>query len=174
MCRQSKRRAQRDLSAIGRPRHVVESAPVRSDFDGNWVFRKVHEATGELSDQPGFRAAIAEYPGGGMDAIKGAYCAYSPILLLIAGNDEEVSPERCEKFAKRAKDDGNKSRSSSAPAPPTTSTTLRRASRRFRETTQPHKTRCARRRHSSRLTFSSYETAILLRLILSRIRLPLT
>jgi carboxymethylenebutenolidase len=57
--------------------------------------------------EPGFRAAIAEYPGCGMDAIKGAYHAYAPILLMIAGGDEEVSPERCEKFAQRAKAHGN-------------------------------------------------------------------
>jgi carboxymethylenebutenolidase len=57
--------------------------------------------------EPGFRAAIAEYPGCGMDAIKGAYHAYAPMLLMIAGGDEEVSPERCEKFAQRAKADGN-------------------------------------------------------------------
>ena len=59
------------------------------------------------SGEPGFRAAIAEYPGCGMDAIKGAYRAYAPLLLMIAGDDEEVSPERCEKFAQRAKADGN-------------------------------------------------------------------
>jgi len=59
------------------------------------------------ADQPGFRAAVAEYPGCGMDAIKGAYRAYAPILLMIAGADDEVSPERCEKFADRAKADGN-------------------------------------------------------------------
>ena len=59
------------------------------------------------SGEPGFRAAIAEYPGCGMDAIKGAYRAYAPILLMIAGDDEEVSPKRCEEFAKRAKSDGN-------------------------------------------------------------------
>ena len=59
------------------------------------------------SDQAGFRAAIAEYPGCGMDAIKGAYHAYAPMLLMIAGDDQEVSPERCEKFAQRAKADGN-------------------------------------------------------------------
>ena len=55
----------------------------------------------------GFRAAIAEYPGCGMDAIKGAYHAYAPMLLMIAGDDEEVSPKRCEEFAKRARADGN-------------------------------------------------------------------
>jgi len=57
--------------------------------------------------EPGFRAAIAEYPGCGMDAIKGAYRAYAPMLLMVAGDDEEVSPKRCEEFAKRARADGN-------------------------------------------------------------------
>ena len=59
------------------------------------------------ANEPGFRAAIAEYPGRGMDAVKGAYHAYAPMLLMIAGDDEEVSPKRCEEFAKRARADGN-------------------------------------------------------------------
>ena len=57
--------------------------------------------------QPGFRAAIAEYPGCGMDAIKGIYHAYAPILMMLAGDDEEVSPQRCEEFAKKARNDGD-------------------------------------------------------------------
>ena len=56
----------------------------------------------------GFRAAIAEYPGCGMDAVKGNYRSYAPILLMIADADEEVSPKRCEDFAKRAKAAGSK------------------------------------------------------------------
>ena len=56
----------------------------------------------------GFRAAIAEYPGCGMDAVKGSYRSYAPILLMIAAEDEEVSPKRCEDFAKRAKAAGSK------------------------------------------------------------------
>jgi len=52
--------------------------------------------------ETGFRAAIAEYPGCGMDAVKGSYHSYSPLLLMIAGADEEVSPKRCGEFAKRA------------------------------------------------------------------------
>lgn len=55
----------------------------------------------------GFRAALAEYPGCGMDAIKGKYRAYAPILLMIAEADEEVSPARCQEFAKRARAAGN-------------------------------------------------------------------
>jgi carboxymethylenebutenolidase len=55
----------------------------------------------------GFRAALAEYPGCGMDAVKGEYRSYAPILLLIAADDEEVNPQTCEKFAKRAKDAGS-------------------------------------------------------------------
>jgi dienelactone hydrolase len=50
----------------------------------------------------GFRAALAEYPGCSMDAVKGEYHAYAPILLLLAAEDEEVNPKICEQFAKRA------------------------------------------------------------------------
>jgi dienelactone hydrolase len=49
----------------------------------------------------GFRAALAEYPGCGMDAVKGTYHAYAPLLMMIASADEEVSPKICGAFAKR-------------------------------------------------------------------------
>jgi carboxymethylenebutenolidase len=57
--------------------------------------------------ESGFRAALAEYPGCSMDAIKGQYHSYAPILLLLAAEDEEVNPKTCEQFAKRAKDAGS-------------------------------------------------------------------
>ena len=57
--------------------------------------------------QTGFRAALAEYPGCGMDATKGQYHAYAPLLMMIASADEEVSPARCEEFAKRARSAGS-------------------------------------------------------------------
>jgi carboxymethylenebutenolidase len=57
--------------------------------------------------QTGFRAAIAEYPGCGMDAVKGPYHSYAPMLLMIASADEEVSPKLCESFARRAKEGGS-------------------------------------------------------------------
>jgi carboxymethylenebutenolidase len=56
--------------------------------------------------ETGFRAGLALYPGCGMDAVKGEYRPYAPLTLLIAGSDEEVSPQICEKFAKRAKENG--------------------------------------------------------------------
>jgi dienelactone hydrolase len=55
----------------------------------------------------GFRAALAEYPGCGMDAIKGKYHSYAPMLMMIASADEEVSPKRCEEFGKKARADGS-------------------------------------------------------------------
>jgi carboxymethylenebutenolidase len=54
----------------------------------------------------GFCAGLALYPGCGMDAVKGEYRPYAPLTMLIAGSDEEVSPQICEKFAKRAKENG--------------------------------------------------------------------
>lgn len=59
-------------------------------------------APGKL--EPGFQAALAEYPGCGMSAVKGRYRSYAPILMLLAAEDEEVNPAVCEKFAQRAKD----------------------------------------------------------------------
>jgi carboxymethylenebutenolidase len=42
-----------------------------------------------------------------MDAIKGRYHSYAPLLMMIAAADEEVSPQVCEAFARRAKASGN-------------------------------------------------------------------
>jgi carboxymethylenebutenolidase len=57
--------------------------------------------------ETGFRAAVAEYPGCGMDAIKGRYHSYAPLLLMIAAADEEVSPQLCEAFASRGRESGS-------------------------------------------------------------------
>jgi carboxymethylenebutenolidase len=64
-------------------------------------------APGQPSSESGFRAAVAEYPGCGMEAIQGPYRTYAPLLMMIAGADEEVSPQRCEAFAKQARQNGN-------------------------------------------------------------------
>jgi dienelactone hydrolase len=62
-------------------------------------------APGKL--ESGFRAGLAEYPGCGMDALKGTYRTYAPVLMLIASDDEEVNPQTCEEFAKRARAAGS-------------------------------------------------------------------
>jgi dienelactone hydrolase len=54
----------------------------------------------------GFRVALAEYPGCGMEVIKGEYRNYAPLLMELASADEEVSPKICEEFAARAKKSG--------------------------------------------------------------------
>lgn len=58
------------------------------------------------SPETGFRAALALYPGCRMEAVRGDYRPYAPLTMLIAGSDEEVSPEACETFAKKAKEGG--------------------------------------------------------------------
>jgi carboxymethylenebutenolidase len=55
--------------------------------------------------QSGFRVALAEYPGCGMDAIQGSYLPYAKLLMTVGTADEEVSPQRCEQFAARVKRD---------------------------------------------------------------------
>ena len=62
-------------------------------------------APGKL--ESGFAAALAEYPGCGMDATKGEYRSYAPMLILLAEDDEEVNPKICQKFAERAKAEGD-------------------------------------------------------------------
>ena len=108
----------RPLDAYGALMYLRKQSNVRKDHIGvqGWsnggmtVLATMSDQSPGLplpSGELGFRAAIAEYPGCGMDAIKGAYHAYAPMLLMIAGDDEEVSPKRCEEFAKRARADGN-------------------------------------------------------------------
>ena len=63
------------------------------------------QAPGKLPN--GFVAALAEYPGCSMDAVKGEYHAYAPILMLLAADDEEVNPRICEQFATRARAAGS-------------------------------------------------------------------
>jgi carboxymethylenebutenolidase len=58
------------------------------------------------SRDTGFRAALAEYPGCGMDAVKGNYRNYAPLLIMVASADEEVSPKICEAFAAKARGSG--------------------------------------------------------------------
>jgi len=60
------------------------------------------------SRENGFRAALAEYPGCGMEAIKDDYRNYAPLLMMVASDDEEVSPKICEKFAEKARSAGNR------------------------------------------------------------------
>jgi carboxymethylenebutenolidase len=56
--------------------------------------------------ESGFRVALAEYPGCGMDAVKEDYKPYARLLLMVGTADEEVSPKVCETFVKRAKQGG--------------------------------------------------------------------
>jgi carboxymethylenebutenolidase len=107
----------RPLDAYGALKYLSHLPGIRKDRIGvqGWSNGGM-TVLATMSDQaPGlprdgelrFRAAVAEYPGCGMDAIKGAYRNYAPMLMMIAGADEEVSPQRCEEFAKKARADGN-------------------------------------------------------------------
>jgi len=51
----------------------------------------------------GFRAALALYPGCGMDALKRRYVPYAPVLMLLASADDEVSPQTCQRLAGRVR-----------------------------------------------------------------------
>ncbi len=50
----------------------------------------------------GFRAAVALYPGCGMEHVKDRWVRYAPVLMLIAADDDEVSPARCQELAARS------------------------------------------------------------------------
>jgi dienelactone hydrolase len=50
-----------------------------------------------LKADAGFRAALAFYPGCGLNGVfAGGYTAYAPVQILIGTADEEVSPQRCD------------------------------------------------------------------------------
>jgi carboxymethylenebutenolidase len=108
----------RPLDAYGALRYLRERRDVIADRIGvqGWsnggmtvLVTMSDRAPGISQPTPdtGFRAAIAEYPGCGMDAVKGAYHSYAPILMMLASADAEVSPQRCEAFAKRARAAGS-------------------------------------------------------------------
>jgi carboxymethylenebutenolidase len=55
----------------------------------------------------GFRAALAFYPGRGMEAIKSKYTPYAPLHLFVGMADEEVSPKRCQRWEGEVKSRSN-------------------------------------------------------------------
>jgi dienelactone hydrolase len=54
----------------------------------------------------GFRAALAFYPGCGMEAIQGSYKPYATIEMFVGTADAEVSPTRCITWEKRVQSAG--------------------------------------------------------------------
>jgi dienelactone hydrolase len=54
----------------------------------------------------GFRAALALYPGCGMERVRDRYVPYAPVLMLLASADAEVSPATCHAFAARTRSAG--------------------------------------------------------------------
>ena len=48
----------------------------------------------------GFRAAVAQYPGCGVQERQGDYVPQAPLLLLLAEDDDEVSPVICNRLAR--------------------------------------------------------------------------
>ena len=104
----------RSLDAYGALRYLRTRKDVAPDRIGvqGWsngamtvLVTMSRHAPGIVSPTPetGFRVALAEYPGCGMDAVKGEYRPYAHLLLTVASADEEVSPKICEEFAARAK-----------------------------------------------------------------------
>lgn len=103
----------------------------------------------------GFRAAIALYPGCRVQNRQGDYVSYAPVLIMVASNDDEVSPEICVQFAAEAEargapvdlvyyegahhayDDPGKRKQSHEPNRTATRDSLRRAEAFFRAYLRP-------------------------------------
>jgi carboxymethylenebutenolidase len=61
-----------------------------------------------LTPASGFRAALAFYPGCGLnEAFRAGYRVYAPVHILIGSSDEEVSPPRCEALVRDNRRPGN-------------------------------------------------------------------
>lgn len=57
---------------------------------------------------PGFRAALAFYPGCGPKALLApALATAAPVTMFLASEDEEVSPASCQRFAERSRNAGS-------------------------------------------------------------------
>ena len=54
----------------------------------------------------GFRAAIAQYPSCRVPAAEPDYTPYAPLLIMVAENDDEVSPTVCRTFAEKIRGRG--------------------------------------------------------------------
>jgi carboxymethylenebutenolidase len=54
----------------------------------------------------GFRAAIAQYPSCRAPAAEPDYAPYAPLLIMVAENDDEVSPVVCRTFAEKIRGRG--------------------------------------------------------------------
>lgn len=54
----------------------------------------------------GFRAALAQYPSCREQQRQGDYRPYAPLLMLVAADDDEVSPRICQEFAAVLKSHG--------------------------------------------------------------------
>jgi carboxymethylenebutenolidase len=64
-----------------------------------------HEPPGFKGPTPAtaFRAALALYPSCRTQDRQGDYRAYAPLLILVATDDDEVSPQVCQRFAEAAR-----------------------------------------------------------------------
>src|SRR4029453_3692091 len=57
---------------------------------------------------PGFRAALAFYPGCGRASLLGQTIATAvPVTMFLGSDDEEVSPEICQRVAERSRNAGS-------------------------------------------------------------------
>lgn len=59
-----------------------------------------------LTPQNGFRAALAQYPSCRVQRDQAGYRTYAPLLLLVAEDDDEVSPKVCAALAAQLKQRG--------------------------------------------------------------------
>ncbi|MBM3344121.1 MAG: dienelactone hydrolase family protein [Betaproteobacteria bacterium] len=108
-----------------------------------------------LTAQNGFRAAIAQYPGCRIQRDQADYRTYAPLLLLVAEDDDEVSPKVCATLAAQLKqrgvalefheypgahhsyDDPGKTKQSHAPNKAALEDTLKRAEAFFAQQLRP-------------------------------------
>lgn len=103
--------AVRPLDAYGALRYLRARTDVVADRVGvhGWsngamtVLAALASTTPGIVDptpRGGFRAALAFYPGC-REQEKQNYLPYAPLLMLLASDDEEVSPAVCQRFAER-------------------------------------------------------------------------
>jgi carboxymethylenebutenolidase len=105
-------RSVRPLDAIGALRYLR----TRNDVDASRIALQGWSNGGSTvlntiargAQEPGFRAALVLYPGCGPKAVVAqAYATTVPVLALIAGDDEEVSPAACERLLEHARRGGS-------------------------------------------------------------------
>ena len=84
------------------------TAAIRASVQNGFRAPSLNVLYRQGTQTPGFRAALAFYPGCGPKALLApALATAAPVTMFLASEDEEVSPASCQRFAERSRNAGS-------------------------------------------------------------------